>query len=288
MERSGRVLHPAVSSVVYLSDGGDPTIVLDETLDAPLGATVPDLTDTLPPLPPHPPHPVTYALALALELMVSAAPSQAAYVAHPSCRSFLTFRGDLLHGVLPGQFAHSGRRAARATGRRAEAASPPACAARLTLLIAWYAEPLVTTARAHLGGLSSTPRPSRSTTWPRALELTDAELAAEAEHTQAGTEVVELRVPRASPVWAKVPPLETGRAVDDVDAAAGSSDMRAGCGVLAALPPPSWPRQHFFLHSATEVGDRLRAEHGIDGSWANQGEARRTRKRRRAAGVPAE
>ena len=35
MERSGRVLHPAVSSVVYLSDGGDPTIVLDETLDAP-------------------------------------------------------------------------------------------------------------------------------------------------------------------------------------------------------------------------------------------------------------
>ena len=95
-------------------------------------------------------------------------------------------------------------------------------------------------------------------------------------------------MPRASPVRAKVPPLETGRAVDDVDAAAGSSDMRAGCGVLAALPPPSWPRQHFFLHSATEVGDRLRAEHGIDGSWANQGEARRTRKRRRAAGVPAE
>ena len=34
--------------------------------------------------------------------------------------------------------------------------------------------------------------------------------------------------------------------------------------------PPSMLRQHFFLHHATEVGDRLKEEHGLGGSWAVQ------------------
>jgi len=69
MELTGRVVHPAVSSVVYLSDDGDPTLVIDETLDAPLGG-------------------------------------RTAYCANPLPRSFMAFDGRLLHGVLPGPFAH--------------------------------------------------------------------------------------------------------------------------------------------------------------------------------------
>ena len=87
METCGRVLHPAVSSVVYLTDDGDPTLILDETLDQPLGGS-------------------------------------RAHVAHPHAGSFLAFDGELLHGVLPGAFAH-----------RSGAAPAPQ---RLTLLIAWY------------------------------------------------------------------------------------------------------------------------------------------------------
>ena len=34
------------------------------------------------------------------------------------------------------------------------------------------------------------------------------------------------------------------------------------------LCAPDAPRQHFFLHEKGEVGDRLKAEHGIGGSWA--------------------
>ena len=52
-------------------------------------------------------------------------------------------------------------------------------------------------------------------------EEVKAALEALGTRVEGGVLVVELRVPRASPVWAKVPPLETGRAVDDVDAAAG-------------------------------------------------------------------
>lgn len=33
---SGEACHPAVSSVVYLSSEGDPTIVLDQTLTSPM------------------------------------------------------------------------------------------------------------------------------------------------------------------------------------------------------------------------------------------------------------
>ena len=142
MELTGRVVHPAVSSVVYLSEHGDPTIVLDETIDKPLGA-------------------------------------QRVFAAHPRERSFLAFDGRLLHGVLPGPFAHGAPR------------GPPQ--PRLTLLIAWYCEPTAVaispgaSARAgaklgaQYGAQSRVPRASRHQTWPSDLEMRPEELALDDE-----------------------------------------------------------------------------------------------------------
>ena len=195
MEITGRVVHPAVSSVVYLSEHGDPTIVLDETIDKPLGA-------------------------------------QRVFAAHPRERSFLAFDGRLLHGVLPGPFAHGAPR------------GPPQ--PRLTLLIAWYCEPTAAaispgaSARAgaklgaQYGAQSRVPRASRHQTWPSDLEMRPEELALDDEACMAsaaaasglptdgmgegalgegggqgaGLLAPELPVPYASPAWIPVPPAD--------------------------------------------------------------------------------
>lgn len=71
MEATGEVVHPAVSSVVYLSDEGDSTLVLDQVLGG--------------------------------------APAPRGWAVQPCKRAFMTFPGDFLHGVLPGRFAAAGR-----------------------------------------------------------------------------------------------------------------------------------------------------------------------------------
>ena len=244
MEASGRVVHPALSSVVYLSSGGDPTIILDETLQTPLSAT-------------------------------------RAFLAHPEAGSFLAFRGDLLHGVLPGPFAHDAHAGAPAGapagGRRthrAHATAGPSgavVAPRLTLLVAWYDEHTKSGAkRARLGAQASVPRPSRSQTWPRDLEVTeeerrlDADAGAASGAERAGGGARQVAVPQATPVWTQVPPLPSRQQ---------QQQQQAG------LTAPASLRQHFFLHEANEVGDRLRAEHGLGGSWSGAG-AHQGRKRK--------
>ena len=307
MEVSGRILHPTVSSVAYLSDGGDPTIVLDETIDDPLGASK-------------------------------------AYCAHPECGAFLTFRGDLLHGVLPGPFARAeghdegraaaghaeghgdghgeghgggnggrggGKRAREGVGGRAEGgkatkrppkeedhekseAGPSLATAqtgqRLTLLVAWYAERTAGAAkRSRLGAQSGIPRPSRSMTWPRALELTAEEEEEEEELANAQDArtcaVQQVRLPEASPVWVRVgrpgePMAAADRTAVAAEAAAVaresmSATVLRGGELHGELAAPTSLRQHFFLHSAGEVGDRLKAEHGIGGSWGRKGSRRK-------------
>lgn len=229
MEVSGRVLHPTVSSVVYLSGGADPTVVLDETLDAPLSAA-------------------------------------SARVAHPSPRSFLAFRGDLLHGVLPGPFAHHRADSVGGAGGAGNPAPPPP--PRLTLLIAWYSEHTKGAARrSRLAAQSAVPRPTRSQTWPLHLPLTEEETTlhegARREAAARGGKArrpAQLRVPVATPAWTAVPPPD-------------------GC--APPLAPPAELRQHFFLQRAGEVGERLQAEHGVGGSWGAAATAR-GRKRGRA------
>lgn len=226
--RVPQVLHPAVSSVVYLSDGGDPTIVLEEGLSSPLSA-------------------------------------KKAHLVHPRERAFLAFDGELLHGVLPGPFNAAPEKAAAQRGgpkasRQAATPAPEAAAQRLVLLIAWYTEPTRTAGgkRAKLRAQSSVPRPSRSQTWPRDLELRPNERALEPAGgaSKGGGAARRVAVPSASPAWSAVPPLASSERKRK-----GQAEGESGGAALSV-------RQHFFLHSAGEVGERLRAEHGIGGSWS--------------------
>ena len=225
MEAGGAVVHPAVSSVVYLSDAGDPTLVIDETMDGP--------------------------------------PGTEAYLVHPSSRAFLTFRGDLLHGVLPGAF-----NAKAGDGVGADAVRAPAAGVgdrsvrnrrtadmdqRLVLLIAWYGEQTVGAAhRSRLSAQSSVPRVTRSQTWPAELQLRPADRSGAAE---TGHAPKPLTVEPASPVWEELPP-------------SGSCELK----------PPGALRQHFFLHTPDDVRIRLTEEHGVGGSWAAASKKRRRNK----------
>ena len=196
---------------------GDPTVILNETLATPLGAT-------------H------------------------VHVAHPRERAFLAFDGDLLHGVLPGPFA---RARGGGGGDARDAAGGAPAQQRLTLLIAWYGEHTRDGAkRARLGAQGAVPRPSRSQTWPRDLELTEDEREMDSAGTRRAAVPHRVPLPRVAAAWAAVPPPADGGAT--------------------AVEAPTSLRQHFFLHEANEVSDRLREEHGIGGSWDS-----RTAKRRR-------
>ena len=174
-----------------------------------------------------------------------------AYVSHPEPRAFMTFDGRLLHGVLPGAFAHAGAAAALSRPQQ-----------RLTLLIAWYDEPTAphrSGRRARQGAQGSIPRPTRAHTWPAALELT-AEAARADEEGAARRGTPRARgAPHASPVWEEVP---------KAGPASARAGRKAGDEELARLTPPPSLRQHFFLREPDEVSQRLREEHGVGGSWA--------------------
>ena len=214
LEATGRVVHPAVSSVLYLSGGGDPTLVLDEALDGP--------------------------------------PASAAWLVHPQRGAFMTFPGELLHGVVP-----------------TACATAPQPRQRLTLLIAWYSE---ATQRAaprtqRLGPQSAMPRCTRSTMWPATLQCPPqaappawVAAAIAARDTPAAT---RLHVPEASPAWAEIAPGE-------------ASDS-------ARLEVPPALQQHFFLRRPDDVRARLFEEHGLGGSWAAEAAPARKAKRSRGA-----
>ena len=163
---------------------------------------------------------------------------------------------------------------------------PPA--QRLTLLIAWYSEQTQhKTTRKRLGPQSAMPRCTRSQTWPAALQL-PPEGSDEPPPTAAPK---RLAVPEASPVWVEVPLAtpdadagrgEGQRADGDADADA-DTDPGPDPGPLLAVPPSL--QQHFFLRTADDVKDRLYAEHGIGGSWAEEGATAQRRKKSRAGGA---
>ena len=251
----GRVVHPTFSSVVYLTGGGDPTLVLDETLDG--------------------------------------AAASRAWLVHPRRGAFMTFPGNLLHGVVP----TSCRTAATATstaastpsGFAAAAASRASAAAqqqqpppaqRLTLLIAWYSEQTQHAARRkRLGPQSAVPRCTRSQTWPATLQLSPDR---DGEPPPAAAVPTQLAVPEASPVWVEVPPSPDARLRGQQRVgAAAAADAKTDIEPPLAVPPSL--QQHFFLRTADDVKDRLYEEHGIGGSWAEEGATAQGRKRGRSS-----
>lgn len=278
LEASGRVLHPLVSSVVYLSGGASagPTIVLDERL-SPDG---------------EPPQPEPRERAGKRPRPGGDAPSEAqaragagertarrCWLAHPLERGFFSFPGHLLHGVLP---VDAPPRAAAGTpplARRGEprrrapaeadgwpAPEQPGAAGeqRLTLLVAWYGEDVRSSgSRARgrgLGPQGAVPRPSRRVTWPRDLEMGD-------ERPRVGPPgaarvAAPERAPRQVPVvgvahaWEPLPAPEPTRATAPGGGANGP-----------LLEVPCHLDQHFFMRTPDDVRQRLLREHGLDGTW---------------------
>jgi pyruvate/2-oxoglutarate dehydrogenase complex dihydrolipoamide acyltransferase (E2) component len=294
MEATGQVLHPLVSSVVYLA--GDaragPTIVLDERLGGP--------------------------------------PAECCWLAHPRVDAFMTFAGDRLHGVLPVDAlqlrvpkAPLLPPASAPAQKAAKAPAPPALAAktkparapraraqangaargtratvplsdevplggdgqrvggdgqrddqqRLTLLIAWYgvdARAASAKRGRGLGPQGKLPRPSRRVSWPTDLEYTEGEERehgqGEAQHSSHDSvarprQVPAVCVPHA---WEPIPPSD-GRTPGAAAAVAADNGIGVGVGPLQV---PSHLAQHFFLRSHDDVRERLLREHGVDGTWA--------------------
>lgn len=238
-----------VSSVVYLTDASNPTLVLEQTR----GST----------------------------------PAVRGWCAHPRAGAFLTFPGDFLHGVLPapgaglghGVSSHGGGLGAGETGATAGGAvgaakggagdagpsplpaeqTPPH---RLTLLIAWYsARTRAEARRRRLGPAGNVPRCTRAQTWPAALAMPEGAAgcaipvgaAGAGFHAGTGSAAAPRRlgVRECSPVWASVPPA--GGGVEEVggrgtvgrrkghwgeggDGVAGEAGRRGRCSRAAATP----------------------------------------------------
>ena len=226
LETDGTAVHPIVSSVVYLTGHGDPTIVFNQTLDD-------EHDDVI---------------------------SASAWAAHPIQDSFLTFRGDLLHGVMP---------AAQGSRPRTTGAGGAGGTQRLTLLIAWYATKTVRSARRHrLGPQAPVPPPTRAQSWPTLLELS-GHVATELREAAAGRGAVEVGLPSTESgvnVWERIP-----------RGTSGDAESRT------ALRAPAALEQHFFQRRppgrADDVATRLWEEHGVGGTWTEQ---KRARKRSRA------
>ena len=190
LENDGVVIHPAVSSVVYLcgaEGSAGPTLVLDQTMD-----------DT--------------------------AVAGHGWLVHPVDGAFMMFKGDLLHGVIPskpqgvsgassnggngsnGDGTHRVSKRARTckgarpassstpAGGEAGAAAAPKPVRRLTLMIGWWAGDdtsviaLGAGRRPHAPGpQSAVPRPTSALSWPATLgdgtESTATTTPAEVEGT---------------------------------------------------------------------------------------------------------
>ncbi len=161
------VVHPAVSSVLYLSSAqtAGPTVVLDQRYGA-------------------------------------GTPAQRAFVSHPAEGNVLFFPGDRLHGVCPSAPPHSPSRPHRTKRSRA---TPPlqraaALPRRVTLMIGFWTKNVgaLCAPRMPYEACGPTPRASRACTWPSLLPLASDLPDAEQPTCHA--------VPEVRPAWQDLPP----------------------------------------------------------------------------------
>lgn len=153
----------------------------------------------------------------------------------------MTFPGNLLHGVLPGQLdqndIHDSRSSAQ---RRAQLQEPPPPREhRLTLMVAWWdRETFRKVKRRMLGPQSPMPRSSRSVSWPDMLQVSREDQLHKKRAVQACVEAPE-QVLQVGPVWEAISGELADRAV--------------------SIPHQVDPR--FFLRHASEIQNRLVEEH---------------------------
>ena len=137
LQLTGEVVHPKVSSVLYLSGaGGDPTVVFDQRAD-------------------------------------DDAPAAHAHVSHPVEGAVLLFPGDRLHCVCPAAPRDARKRgcdgddAAAAALRDARDAPQ-----RVTLMVGLWTRDVASVCRRRpLDACGPLPRPTRSCTWPSLIAL---------------------------------------------------------------------------------------------------------------------
>ena len=107
---------------------------------------------------------------IVLNQRVGDGPAEKAFVVPPSQGSFLTFPGDLLHGVLPSALTNPTRRP------------------RITLMVGFWTKPV--SKLDEIGPCGSLPKISSSCTWPTVLQVTSAE-----EHPQKEEETKPVQQP---------------------------------------------------------------------------------------------
>ena len=243
MEATGKIVHPAVSSVIYLSgsSGDETTGGEDDEQDA-AGPT------------------------LVLDQRVhdkDLAPRS--WLIHPVHNAMLTFPGDRLHGVLPGRPRRVDAPRAAEPGEAEEeemGLGRTKESERLTLMIAWWS---VSTRemlgkgkkRLAIGPQATLPRASRRYTFPEHFtrEFHEGSEIME-EQRQGGEEGSGAAKQEELPVVRVDQPWDT----------LGSTSRGGGGGEDGdeALNVPHHIDQRFFLFDPTSVTKRLFTEHHND------------------------
>eukprot|EP00038_Savillea_parva_P007093 m.167784 g.167784 ORF g.167784 m.167784 type:complete len:605 (-) comp12876_c0_seq1:201-2015(-) len=229
LETTGRVVHPAISSVVYLDTGGrqagargvGQTLVLDQTFTS----------DTF---------------------------SERGWLVRPVQDAFMTFPGELLHGVVPGAPPPASSRNGK---RKQDGRDTSQDGRRLTLMIGWWTGARRIDRgrrRRGPGPACSVPRLSSTVSWPASLPpvplLQDmARRAPEPpEHDTEEDVALAMRettahgvdVTPVSPVWEA---LTCANVVPDL-----------------TIPPSI--DQRFFVRAPTDFADAVQREHFPEGA----------------------
>jgi hypothetical protein len=175
LHAEGEVVHPLVSSVLYLHEGAvaDPTVVLDQRRADP--------------------------------------PAARAHVSHPAQGEVLLFPGDRLHCVCPTAAGTTFGSAREPRGRPPPLRSTAREPRRVTLMIGFWGRDVASAIRrAPLSACGPTPRQSRSCSWPALLEL--GEVVDGSEESAAPTRHV---VTEARPAWEAIAPADAAAAKAD-------------------------------------------------------------------------
>ena len=268
---AGRLVHPLVSSVTYLSGGGrsDPTVVFNQRVDD-LGADHAHISfpkaDCVLMFPGDrlhcvcPSAPLAEPLAATLAATLAAAPPAAPPAAQPPAAGRNKRRKT---GAAGGQDT-----VAQAAGSAGSGlADPSRHPQRVTLMIGFWAEDVASIVRREpLGACGPVPRPTRTCTWPRLLTAAAATPAAAAQAAGAATSARRVAVPRIEAPWEEVPPTAPD--------GSGGTGPEEEADPWSCLEIPEARNHRFFLRDMAEFREQLLPSGGLEeeGEEGEEGE----------------